>query len=122
MGSINRYTSMMQGASRLSRISERAAAFADQQKIDSFRLHEECCSIGRIRRDERRSVVQVQLTGTRHIEVTRGLVLTGMNRKRIQVQPDVRWSLDSRSSELVRDVRVEELCREFREQIHGVRL
>lgn len=103
-------------------VSQTARTFTDQQEIDCLRLHEERRGRGRVGADERRSVVQIQLTGTRDVEMARGLVGVWMKRKRVEVKTWVRRSRKSGTTELVRNVRVEELRRELREEIDGVSL
>ena len=64
---------------------QRAAAFRYEKEIDCFRLNEERRRRGGVRANERRSVVQIELTGTRDVEMTRGLKLGGIQRKTVQI-------------------------------------
>ncbi len=110
------------GTFHLRRITQTTGPLADEEKVDSLGLYEERSSLIRGGRDETRSVVQVQLTGTRDVEMARWLVLAGVKGKRIEIETRISRSGDVRATELVWNVSVEELRRELREEIDGVGL
>lgn len=100
----------------LSGITKTAAPLGYQKEVDSASLHVE--RGGRARVDITRSVIQIQLTGTRGVEMSGGLMLIWVQRKRVKVQAGISRSGNAGSAKLVRHVCVEELRGEDREEIN----
>lgn len=99
----------------LSAVSQTARTFRNEEEVDSLSLYEERSSAVGFRADERRSVVQVEFTGTRGVEVARRLILARMKGETVHVKTRIRRSAYIRSTEAVWNVRVEEVSREHRE-------
>ena len=101
-------------------VTQGSTSFSNEKEVERRSLYDEVSGVARV--DGRRDILEVELAGTRAVEMTRRLVHTRVECKAVHVEARIARSDYLRAAKLVRNVTVKEFSRELTEEINTMSL
>jgi hypothetical protein len=101
-------------------VTQGSRSFSNEKEVERRSLYNEVGRVARV--NGRRDILEVELAGTRAVEMARRLVHTRVECKAVHVEARITRSDYLRAAKLVRNVTVKEFSRELAEEINAMSL